>query len=673
MVLYGYSVSAQVSQVEDFIPGIDGIHPRYLKSIGNDLYFQGSTTNYGQEFFIYNGDSISMIDIEPSTASSAPRYFTEYNGEVYFSAYQTAYGRELYKYDGTTVSNVSDIVSGPLDSDVSQLISYDTLLVFVATDGASWAINRELWTYDGANFTSFDVNPIGTSDPENLTIVGDTLFFTAINAAGLREVWKFDGVNVTAVTSTGSGFPPDLLTAVGDTLFYVANDNLGGGGHQLWKYHGGVSTLLSAINPGLGANIDEMVNANGILYFNALDPAIGNELFWYDGSVHSLDIAPSNMFSSDPRYLTALDSLVFFTAWDVNKGNEFMKFDGTTGVLEVFDMTPGISGTSMENFIAFGQEVYFMANVSPLGSELYKYNGMDTELVEDINPTSGSSPQEMAIHNGLLFFRADDGTTGPELWKLDCVPTSTNVSVTSCLDYTVPSGTTTYNTSGIYKDTLTSLYGCDSILNINLTITGPTSSSQTLTECPGFSLTVGTNVYNSSGVYLDTLTTVNGCDSIVATNLTINSIDTAISYVNGVELMASASGLSYQWLDCDNGFAIITGATNQNFVASSNGNYAVLISDGACSDTSACLSVTSVGVDESIAKRIRVFPNPSNGVFTVQTDWDNRLNLHVVNALGELVYISSDLRIDLTSQPAGIYFLVVTSEQYRRQVRLIKY
>lgn len=77
--------------------------------------------------------------------------------------------------------------------------------------------------------------------------------------------------------------------------------------------------------------------------------------------------------------------------------------------------------------------------------------------------------------------------------------------------------------AGNYIDTLVggSSVGCDSIITTTLNINPTKFSTQNFTECPGFSITVGGNVYASTGVYTDVLTTSSGCDSIVETNLTI--------------------------------------------------------------------------------------------------------------------------------------------------------
>jgi ELWxxDGT repeat protein len=64
--------------------------------------------------------------------------------------------------------------------------------------------------------------------------------------------------------------------------------------------------------------------------------------------------------------------------------------------------------------------LFFRADDGTTGRELWRSDGTaaGTVLVKDINPgPASSSPNELTAVNGTLFFRADDGTTGVELWK----------------------------------------------------------------------------------------------------------------------------------------------------------------------------------------------------------------------------------------------------------------
>lgn len=141
-----------------------------------------------------------------------------------------------------------------------------------------------------------------------------------------------------------------------------------------------------------------------------------------------------------------------------------------------------------------------------------------------------------------------------------------------------------------------------------------------------------------------------------------------ISYCNldlsttltGVTITANAtSPTSYQWINCSTGLPI-SGETSASFTASVNGSYAVIIEDGDCMDTSACVNITSVGLDPLTGLReMEVFPNP----FTQKIQVLNSTGLeHMVmhNADGKLVWEGKNIaQQDFGHLPNGTYVLTV--------------
>jgi hypothetical protein len=89
-------------------------------------------------------------------------------------------------------------------------------------------------------------------------------------------------------------------------------------------------------------------------------------------------------------------------------------------------------------------------------------------------------------------------------------------------------GTSVYDTTGNFIDTLTSVNGCDSIVFTNLTVFQHTTDSIMQNICDGESFVLGNSAYTTTGNYTDTLNTSNGCDSIVYTNLVVD--DNTSSY-----------------------------------------------------------------------------------------------------------------------------------------------
>jgi gliding motility-associated-like protein len=102
------------------------------------------------------------------------------------------------------------------------------------------------------------------------------------------------------------------------------------------------------------------------------------------------------------------------------------------------------------------------------------------------------------------------------------ITTSLNANVCKGKTYTLPKGKIVA-IAGIYKDTLQSSFGCDSIITTNLTVTNPIPYTNTISICSGKTYTLPNgNIVKATGIYRDTIIKPNTCDSIVITNLTVN-------------------------------------------------------------------------------------------------------------------------------------------------------
>ena len=103
-----------------------------------------------------------------------------------------------------------------------------------------------------------------------------------------------------------------------------------------------------------------------------------------------------------------------------------------------------------------------------------------------------------------------------------CLPSDTTIIKSSCNSYTSPSGKFTWKKSGIFTDTLTNMQGCDSLLTINLTINTFSTDSISITACNSYTSPSRKFTWTLSGLFHDTITNHNGCDSILFIDLTIN-------------------------------------------------------------------------------------------------------------------------------------------------------
>ncbi|MCB0846278.1 MAG: T9SS type A sorting domain-containing protein [Bacteroidetes bacterium] len=207
----------------------------------------------------------------------------------------------------------------------------------------------------------------------------------------------------------------------------------------------------------------------------------------------------------------------------------------------------------------------------------------------------------------------------------------------------------------------------DSIYQLQLNVATSTTSMIFENAC-GEYLSPGGKLWVSSGVYLDTIPNVAGCDSLMTIDVTINTVDTSVS-VNFITLTSNAADATYQWIDCNNGNIALAGETGQSFTASVNGNYAVVVSQNDCQDTSACYAINTVGIyNNSFGEALSVFPNPSNGSFVVDLGQQyTGVSVVITSVTGQVVFERNfqsiqKQRFDLDI-PGGLYLMSLSSKE----------
>ncbi|MBK9448198.1 MAG: T9SS type A sorting domain-containing protein [Bacteroidetes bacterium] len=235
-------------------------------------------------------------------------------------------------------------------------------------------------------------------------------------------------------------------------------------------------------------------------------------------------------------------------------------------------------------------------------------------------------------------------------------------SATICSGDSVVFGNQILQTTGVFTETFQAQSGCDSTVTFSLTVNPPMTMSISDTICDGDIYTLGSQSLTQPGTYSETFSAIDGCDSVVVLSLGIHLVDTSVT-VNGNTLTANLNSPSYQWLACDNGFGVIPGQTGQSFTVGSDGNYAVIVSDGICSDTSGCHFVLAVGVTNGMDAILEVYPNPSSGIVHLRrTDLQAIGQVELMTVDGRVVVIqqetdASAMDLDLGALPVGLYFL----------------
>ena len=245
-----------------------------------------------------------------------------------------------------------------------------------------------------------------------------------------------------------------------------------------------------------------------------------------------------------------------------------------------------------------------------------------------------------------------------------------------------PTGDGTANVTGLTAGTwtcsITDANGCIASQTVTITQAAAINNSQNISICAGQTFAIGTNSYSTSGIYTDVLSAINGCDSTVTTNLTVNPVIDLTTTTSGNSITSNTSPADYQWIDCNNGNSILVGAISQVYTSTSNGNYAVIISQNGCSDTTACVTITTTGIVlKPNNEDIQIFPNPTTSTITLK-GLSSDGNIIIMNALGQRIFSTTvnqkdvEKIIDLSDFKNGMYYIQIENKDKSISRKVIK-
>jgi ELWxxDGT repeat protein len=397
-----------------------------------DLMNATGTTTRGYVFLHEVAGPVAVVervaDIYPGQAGSGAGSFVVWRDALYFAATTPDEESELWRLSGAGLVLAADIKYGPDGSGPTDLTVFRDRLYLAAE---SWPAGRRVHVYDdyGAAYPIPDSTVCQT--PEDLLVFGDNLYFraAAFGTYGI-ELWRFDGSHVNVIDlwpGTGSSGPKEFVEFEGEMYFNAVNQ-------ELWRLNaaGTGAVQVTDIANGEGSSPHSPAVYNGAIYFSANDRVHGRELWRWSpagGAELAADICPGGAAdSSNPWEMTVYEGALYFGARDtIANGYELWCYDGETARM-VANINPNPPQPGGDDFYAdsnpsdltvFGGDLYFSADDGSHGREVFRYNGREVTLVDDINegPYS-SSPSGFTIYQGDLYFGADDGVSGSELWRL---------------------------------------------------------------------------------------------------------------------------------------------------------------------------------------------------------------------------------------------------------------
>ena len=487
--------------------GWDNMHIYNFAQMNNVLYFQAADwddlelwRSDGTESGTYMVKNIrsnySYTDSFGNTRylnQSQPHFFVNYGNEVYFRALGDSGGFELWKTDGTESGTVmaANINPGDFGSNPYYLVLVGDVIYMAADTQAS---GEELHAYDISNSTHWQVKDIysgsSSSRISKMFAFNNMVYFYANDGTHGRELWKSDG------TSSGTVMVKDINNGSGDSyprhfanldgsLFFQAIGT-GDNKNSIWKSDGTESgTVL------FKQNASNLRQFGEHIYFN-----LDDKLWRSDGSIAGTEMISGTHSVWTFHYFATSDSIYFVEKSPTQPATySLLKIDKNS--LNLQALATGLS--SVSQLFAIDDTLYFRADDGVHGDELWRSDGTIAGTVLAVDIASGTSDSDIRLNywgdgnsgeataqriGNTLYFRANDGVHGHELtaYDLGTNTAASNVTGSSCsVSPALPTGL------NIDSSTCT-ISGTPSVVTSNTTYTVTANISGTTYQ--GYSLAI---------------------------------------------------------------------------------------------------------------------------------------------------------------------------------------
>jgi ELWxxDGT repeat protein len=420
----------QAEMVKDINTTPAASNPSNNVNVGAYMFFIAADGFHGKELWKTDGTTPGTTlvkDIWPGVESSDISNLTAVNGTLFFTANDSIHGKELWKSDGTMTGTgiVADLIPGVTGSFPEYLTNVNGTLFF--------AIHNFLYKSDGTAKGTVSLHRFDVfyNMAPNLTTVNDMLFFVASDSLNDRELWTSDGTPIgtysVKVISKNKNYITDswsknLVSYKGQVLFSVrdSSDTFS----SLWRSDGTPGGTIFVKD---SIDITDPLVVNNTVFFSHL-----GKLYRSDGTAHGTFM----LHDVKPQLLTGVDNTLYFASYEGY--NKLWTSDGTVAgtnvVLRVTSSSPSNTAYIL-NFVSFQGNLFFAADNGTNGYELWKCKGTyaGTQLVKDIYQGMKSAmPSSFNVFHNKLYFAAMDSLHGRELWKSDGTPSGTTLVKDIC-------------------------------------------------------------------------------------------------------------------------------------------------------------------------------------------------------------------------------------------------
>ncbi len=217
--------------------------------------------------------------------------------------------------------------------------------------------------------------------------------------------------------------------------------------------------------------------------------------------------------------------------------------------------------------------------------------------------------------------------------------------------------------NGIYRDTLSNVLGCDSIVLLDLSVINKTNSTHFLSICSNDYYVFEDDTLSVSGTYQTILTSYQGCDSIIT--LDLNVLETSMTHIS-----ESICPHEYYVLGTD---TLIDSGSYELMLVSEMGCDSIVSLDLTVleEENPDCISV----IKEGQWSELSLFPSPVRDELKVS--YNNVINkMKIYNCSGDLVYqqdlYSKNTVINLSVLNSGIYFVYFESDRSFSIKKIVK-